>query len=478
MWYVSRDDRREGPLSDEQLRQLVREGQLKPGDLVLQEGDSTWVSAASLAPQFQSPPPAPATAPGPEGPAGAYQTVLARAVDGLVRHVRRALAWNLDRLPVTPREQARLAGLGIHEPVLQRYLAWRRSVLLVTCLPVTLIALLTTLDRFSDELEYRRGLGNVWRALQILAPYALPISAAAALLVWPHQRRSRQLLAWGWLIAFLVPLLLFLVPADWVFDIWKLPARFDAAFHKAATYLIGIAYFLWLAVYLPVFVVSVTFGIQRGCLRLKSLFPQSSVPGLLLIVSAPVFPLVLFPIFVLFNQVASNPLLLGGMWLLLASPLVYAAFGRTFLRPLVSDQDRDRMTLAQGIAQGFFWLGTLLLLIYATTHVWEVPDLDAEPREDHFVMKHLTILGFTSEGSLFRPWDWRVIRWLAVESLGRTLFTTVVVTDLFVRLNRSVWYYHKQLAGDPQADMYDRAMSVADQTEVRVSVQRSSGPKS
>jgi hypothetical protein len=395
--------------------------------------------------------------------AGAVRAALARWAGALWLHVRRALAWNLDNLPVTDREQARLAGLGIHEPVLQRYLVWRRSVLVVTCLPVMLIALLTTLDRLSDDYAYQRGFGNFWRSLQILAPYALPASAVAALLLWPHQRLSRRLMAWGWLIAFLVPILLFLVPADWVFDIWSLPGKHEALFHRAATIVIGFVYFVWLCVYLPVFLVSVAFGIQRACLRLKSLFPQSTVPGLFLIVTAPLFPLVLFPFFVLLNQVASSPLLLGGMWLLLGSPLVYAVFGRSFLRPVVSAGDRTRINVAQGISKGFFWLGMLLLVIYATTHVWEIPDLDADPEQTHNLLKRLTLLGFSSESSLFRPWDWHIVRWLAVESLGRTLFTTVVVTDLFMRLNRSVWYYHKQLASDQHADHYDRVMSVLDQ---------------
>jgi hypothetical protein len=133
------------------------------------------------------------------------------------------------------------------------------------------------------------------------------------------------------------------------------------------------------------------------------------------------------------------------------------------LRPLVSARDRTRIKVAHGISTTFFWLGTLLLLLYATTHIWEIPDLDADAEQAHPLMKRLTILGFTPEGSMFRPWDWRIIRWLAVESLGRTLFTTVVVTDLFMRLNRSLWYYHKQLTADQQMDHYDRVMSVLDQ---------------
>jgi hypothetical protein len=450
MWYVTRGQEREGPLSDEQLHELARTGRLGPADLLYREGVTDCVPASSVAALFPAPP-------APQG-----QRSAAGWASAWWLHLRRALAWDLENLPVTAREQARLAGLGVHEPALQRYLAWRRSVLVLTCLPVTLIALLTTLDRCSGDESYKHGFGNFWRALQILAPYALPVSAVAALLLWPYQGLSRRLVAVGWLIAFLVPILLFLVPADWVFDIWHLPGKHDALFHRAATIVIALVYFVRLCVYLPVFLASIAFGVQRACLRLKSLFPQSSVPGLFLIVTAPLFPLVLFPFFVLLNQVASSPLLLGGMWLLLASPLVYAAFGRSFLRPLLTARDRNRLIAAQAISKVLFWVGTVLLLIYATTHVWEIPNLD-DDAEDARPSLRKTILGLAEDSSMFRPWDWRIVRWLAVESLGRTLFTTVVVTDLFVRLNRSVGHYHKQLAADQQVENYDRVASVLEQ---------------
>ena len=64
-WYYARDRRRVGPLSREQLQDLVRGGQLKPADMVLQEGTTQWRSAEtvpdlfilpSLAPTVPQPP--------------------------------------------------------------------------------------------------------------------------------------------------------------------------------------------------------------------------------------------------------------------------------------------------------------------------------------------------------------------------------------------------------------------------------------
>src|SRR5262245_13199128 len=57
----------------------------------------------------------------------------------VVLHVRRAFAWDLGRLPVRPDEQRLLAGRGVTDAQFQRYLAWRRSVLLIVCAPVALL---------------------------------------------------------------------------------------------------------------------------------------------------------------------------------------------------------------------------------------------------------------------------------------------------------------------------------------------------
>ena len=54
------------------------------------------------------------------------------------RHLSRAVDWNVREIEVTPRERARLAAVGVHEPRLQALLSWRRSSLMVA-LPVLVL---------------------------------------------------------------------------------------------------------------------------------------------------------------------------------------------------------------------------------------------------------------------------------------------------------------------------------------------------
>ena len=58
-WYYSKAGQRQGPVSEEQLRQLAATGQLQPGDLIWKEGMSQWTAASSITGLFAAPQAAP-----------------------------------------------------------------------------------------------------------------------------------------------------------------------------------------------------------------------------------------------------------------------------------------------------------------------------------------------------------------------------------------------------------------------------------
>lgn len=67
-WYIARDGKQYGPLSDAEMGLFVRGGHLKPDDLVWRPGFSDWTPAASVYPS--SPAPAPQPQPHHSSPAG------------------------------------------------------------------------------------------------------------------------------------------------------------------------------------------------------------------------------------------------------------------------------------------------------------------------------------------------------------------------------------------------------------------------
>ena len=55
LWYYNQQGQNFGPVSAEQLRQLMECGQLQPSDFVWKEGMAQWVAAANI---FRIPRPA------------------------------------------------------------------------------------------------------------------------------------------------------------------------------------------------------------------------------------------------------------------------------------------------------------------------------------------------------------------------------------------------------------------------------------
>ena len=376
-------------------------------------------------------------------------------------HLRRAFSWDLRAIPIEEDEQTRLAKEGAVQAPLQRYLCWRRSVLIVLCAPVCLLALLDTLDNLADEDIELNGLGWAWLTLLILAAYAMPVSAVLALRSWSRVKTSWRLLVWGWSIAFLVPLGLLALPFTWIAHIHVPDGLGEQAVQRIGSVYVGLAFFAILLVFLPVMIISIGFGMQRASFRLKTLLPESPVPGLLLAASAPLLPLFALPLFVLLVQIANSPLLVGGAALLLLSPVFVVVRAGKLMRPFREGRDFRFLYILQLVTRITFWAGVLCWIAYAFVKTIPIPNLEGEGGKDFY---EKTILGFTSASSLFRPWNWSVIRWLIVEMLGRSLFTMVVVGDLLVRVNAYLWIAQRTLARTGEAEAYDRLMSHLDGT--------------
>src|SRR5579862_6271640 len=94
-------------------------------------------------------------------------------------HLRRAFSWDLRRVAINAAEEKLLAGHGITNPTLQRYLVWRRSVLLVLCLPIFLVAVFETVDDL-DDFSWFSAFGSFWMILQLVIPYAVAAAVAFA----------------------------------------------------------------------------------------------------------------------------------------------------------------------------------------------------------------------------------------------------------------------------------------------------------
>lgn len=382
----------------------------------------------------------------------------------LLLHLRRAFAWDLRGLPIAPSERAYFVARGVEDETVQRYLVWRRSVLLVLIAPAGIMAYLYHLDALDNNFRELTLVGLVVFGLGMLSLYVMPLAALAAALFWSRQRRSRRVMFYGWLLAFMLPLFLALFPVDWLIALDALSTHeLPVAGHGLGSaileeirrhtnphteqqfvrFLVGAEYFLNSVLMVMLVLLTVIPGTLRAGLRIKALLPETTMSGWFLVIAPFFYSLLMLPVFVGLNQVASNPLLISGTMLLMGAPAVYVAYGGLFVRPLTTPAERSRIGQVQWLTAGLTTLAWGLLLLYALTR--KIPLLER------------TLIGLDPATSLVRPWNWYILRSM-VEYTGRSLFTTVLVADLLMVVNLAVWRDLKRLAEEETGRPHDQLM--------------------
>lgn len=404
----------------------------------------------------------------------------------LINDIRRAFAVNPHKIPVGERELATLVARGIEQPTIRNYFAWRRSLMVFVVFTTLLSAGVATyrsytedeeevdvvesmrehfypatLDEMEDDEEStadeseetveeeavatepgapQTAFAKFTDAVELVALYVLPTAAAAVVLFWTRFQLTFGIMVAAFAFAFLTPLLIALCPWSWwgyvepVYDRQKQPLEYFGS--MAEGLLEGAAYLVTL---LPT-VLSLVPGVQRACIRIKMLLPQSMLPGFFLVMASPFYALFLLVMFVAVNQFDTHPLFFSGMLLFLAAPLTYAFRGELFTRPLASEDDYRRIRGVQRIVGVMTGLAGVLIVTFLATREWS----------------GVRLLGIDPDNSLLVPLD--VVEFL-LEVISRSMFITVLGADLFMRLNLTAWKNERSFAGKPEADDYNRIMS-------------------
>jgi hypothetical protein len=460
-WFLSRDGQQYGPYTMAQLQKMVSAGKLQPADLIWKEGMPTWVEArsipeikavmeleASLVPVHVAEAGPPAYLAG--GAGGYFQPGGAEGTpfwSDLWVIIRRIVAWNLPKVPLTDSENQLLQARGIENEIARKYLAWRRSILLAVAVTTgigAIIYFITSLVQLSIELDLPGGkltiplspFGVFTVVIRILCQFALPATAILAFIFWARLRLSRRLIVIGWLVSFLTPLVIALFPLNWLFSVPPLANEQEQmAAHAVLGFLGGLAYFI---TFTPT-VLSLIPGVLRACVRVKALLPESIISGWFLLAGAPLYALLLLVTFITINQLAGNALLILGVLLFMGAPLAFLFGGQLFIRPLTEDRDIRKIRYIQLVYAATAGVAMLLLLIYLFTA--------------KFFGK--TIMGFSSATSLFLPWT--VIQYY-IDFMGRSLFTSTLFADLLLWMNFSVWHHLSQFNQTDHARNYDQLM--------------------
>jgi hypothetical protein len=453
-WYYAQNGQQHGPHSDSEMRYKIESGQVQGTDLVWRRGMVDWVEARQLRelwPDAVAPVPTRAAAAPParqraaQEPPGYYAAPPARLTwEDADTHIQRVISWDMQDIDPEPEERQQLNAAGVTDDTAQRYAVWRRSGLWAAVAATSLAAICALIDVVASASDSKiPGFVSFQLFLIFLAVSTMPVCAFLAARRYTQPDVSHRLLLLGGAVAFGVPLLVCLVPVDWwVGDDGK---PWDA--FRNHTVLGGMIFFTLMPV-----VLSLVPAACRACIRLKTLMPSSVLPGWLLFVVGPLGAVMALAAFMWQYQVLGNILLMVGFLALVAAPCLYLIHWKLLIRPLHRNYDMRPLEQVQTyilIAVGA-GLGLLILGMFSTSLL-----VDVLPNGQG-VKKSL--LGFTQRGSFVPFWSLDLHQFW-IEFVGRGLFATVLLSDLILRLNLSIWRQDRALQRTAESGEHDRTMA-------------------
>jgi hypothetical protein len=333
----------------------------------------------------------------------------------------------------TPRQ----AATPTMDPLARDYMVWRYWALLgVALMTVASFALHAPTVKIIIELDDPGEAANgspshPWAmlvGLVILFVYYLVMALAGFVLVvaatwfWARLPRSRRLARAAWLVGFLGPLPVFLLPMTHLLDLHGMDAARTAAGQIHAILTVTIPPLLAL---LP--------GAARAALVIERFLPESEAPGWLALLTAPFCALGYVLLLGVVLQLSVSPWLVGGLLLLTASPLVTLARWRELVQ-------RDTPQVGARAARSIAWMQVSLSaagLALLTRYVADKPVLVD-------LLGHVNIWWFLS---------------FVAGVLSLRILVTVVLVDLFIDLLYRGRESARKLAGTPTEATLDRKIT-------------------
>jgi hypothetical protein len=159
--------------------------------------------------------------------------------------------------------------------------------------------------------------------------------------------------------------------------------------------------------------------------------------------AAPLYGLFLLAVFVAINQVTNDPLLVGGVLMLVIAHLVYAFRASSFTQPILTEEDYGRMKNSQRIVLLCTLVAGGLVVTYLVTR--------------NFMGAH--IIGTDPKKAFMTPFS--LVR-MGVEIISRSMFVGVLSVDVFMRINHLAWTDIKRLAQSGASGTYQNTMDAMD----------------
>lgn len=357
----------------------------------LSEASSPPTTTPPQIPAFHTPP-----------PHSQAQQVASSIFETAALFARRILKSNLHSERVSAHEVSILENNtpSVSSPIAQSYLGWRRALLWFGGICLTISTLLELPDLFEIfENRDSPGIVKFVSVIFIFAKCGAAFLAIVAALQWNYILRTRTLarLAWGCL--FCIPLLLGLIPMAYFIDLKGTgvnPAMMSFQF--------GLTYFILLTPTL----LGLFPGIVRSALTLKTMLPESQMPGWVALIIAPLYALFLCIGLVIAAQ-AQDFLISATFIAFIAAPVIVILNGRRLITPNTSEQMMTNITIVKRQISLAYGIGIILSFLVALRFLNKVD------------VSFFDVVGFISA------------------LLANLFLVTVVVSDLLITLFKEAY---------------------------------------
>jgi hypothetical protein len=292
----------------------------------------------------------------------------------------RGFIWQLRNIELTDKEIKAIQDRNpCDNEIVHKYLVWRKSSLLMAGIVLSLTALLSLVGLAFEPWELYNGLGLLATLSLILSPVVLAIAAWVAFFFWLRKPfTSMRSLSYGWLASLVMALWPLIIPLEY-FIAGGIDLGIDDDQVEPLAQFWTRAY-LALHVVIAVFpvIVTVPSGIIRGSLRVRGLLPECSLAGWLIVITSPLYPLIVLMAVVLVSQLLGNYLLVAGAVFFMAAPSLYVFRSKLYTKPKLSDQEISQVNLNQRIIGGLTTVGLILIAVWCLADttleitIWDV----------------------------------------------------------------------------------------------------------
>lgn len=263
--------------------------------------------------------------------------------------------WRIRNVELNEKETTVVDENNVDNELMQKYMAWRHSMLIVSVPCVFLACIFSYVSILAGlDLEAFNFLGSITLLMPIFAPSVSFISVCLGLYKWGNYSQSARIVSTGWLVSLILPIWPGLIPIDYLLKPgWEV---------VDPTFRLYLAFSFTLQI-LPL-VITVPSGVVRGALRIRCLLPESSLAGWFLVLAAPMIPLLVFSSLVSLSQLEGDAMLIIGTILLVVAPCIYLVLRRLYTDELLEHQQLH-LTYTQRSITVLSLIGVLLIGIWA-----------------------------------------------------------------------------------------------------------------